>query len=128
MNYYISKTIKGTFRETVNNITTLLKDEGYGVLTKVNVKDILNKKLDVDYKNYVILGVCNPHIAVRALQAEDKIGALLPCNVIVIDQGEGNIEITFMSAEHLLHLTGNPSLELLAREVNNSLNLVLDKL
>ena len=86
MDYYISKTIKGQFKETIETVTELLQDEGFGVLTTIDVKETMKKKLDIDYKNYTILGACNPHLAIRAFQAEDKIGTLLPCNVIVIEK------------------------------------------
>ncbi|MEZ5147819.1 MAG: DUF302 domain-containing protein [Bacteroidales bacterium] len=88
MEYYISKIVNGDFKNVINKATELLKEEGFGVLTEINVKDTLKKKLDIDYKDYVILGACNPHLALRAFQSEDKIGTLLPCNVIVIDQGK----------------------------------------
>ncbi|MCD4665322.1 MAG: DUF302 domain-containing protein [Bacteroidales bacterium] len=128
MKYYFSKTIKGKFNETVKKITRLLIEESFGIITKIDVTEIMRKKLDVDYKNYVIMSACNPRLAIRALQTEDKIGALLPCNLIVIDQGEGNIEVAYMDAENLLDHIGNPELEILAREVNNTFSRVLEKL
>ena len=76
MKYYISKAIKGKYQEIIEKVTDLLKDEGFGVLTEIDVKKTLKKKLDVDYKNYVILGACNPNLALRAFQSEDKIGTL----------------------------------------------------
>lgn len=127
MKYYISKTIQAQFQETIDKITDLLKEEGFGVLTQIDVRDTMKKKLDIDYKKYVILGACNPHLAIRAFQAEDKIGALLPCNVIVIDQGKGNIEVAFMDAKNLMSQIGNPALEVLAMEVNNRMARMLDK-
>lgn len=127
MKYYISKTIQAQFQETIDKVTDLLKDEGFAVLTQIDVKDTIKKKLDIDYKKYVILGACNPHLAIRAFQAEDKIGALLPCNVIVIDQGEGKIEVAIMDAKSLMSQIGNPALEVLAMEVNNRMNRMLNK-
>ena len=88
MEYYISKTIDGKFEETIERVTELLAEEGFGIMTEIDVKQTLKNKLDVDYKDYVILGACNPHLALRAFQSDDKIGTLLPCNMIVIDQGE----------------------------------------
>ena len=128
MKYYISKTIKGKFSETVKKITRLLIEESFGIITKIDVTEIMRKKLDVSYKDYIIMSACNPHLAIRALQTEDKIGALLPCNLIVIDQGDGNIEVAYMDAENLLNHIGNPELEVLAREVNNTFSRVLEKL
>lgn len=128
MQYYISKTLKGKFQETIDKVTTLLKQEGFGVLTEIDVKKTLQAKLGVDYKEYVILGACNPHLAIQAFQTEDKIGTLLPCNVIVINQGDGNIEVAFMDAQSLMSQIGNPGLEVLALEVNDRLNRMLSKL
>lgn len=128
MKYYISKTIKGKFKETIKQVSDLLKDEGFGVLTEIDVKDTLKKKLDVDYKKYVILGACNPNLALRAFQAEDKIGILLPCNVIVIDQGKGEIEVATMDAVNLMNQLGNPAVQVLALEATKRLTRVLDKL
>lgn len=125
MQYYLSKIIPGKFNEVIDKVTDLLKDEGFGILTQINVKETLKKKLDVDYKEYVILGACNPPLALRAFQAEDKIGTLLPCNVSVIDQGEGNIEVAVMDAENLMGHIGNPQLVVLAKEVSNRMNRVL---
>jgi uncharacterized protein (DUF302 family) len=128
MQYYISKTVNGKFQETIELVTSLLKEEGFGVLTEIDVKRTLQAKLGVDYKEYVILGACNPHLAIQAFQAEDKIGTLLPCNVIVINQGDGKIEVAFMDAQSLMSQIGNSGLELLALEVNQRLNRVLDSL
>jgi len=128
MQYYISKTLKGKFQETIDKVTTLLKQEGFGVLTEIDVKKTLQAKLGVDYKEYVILGACNPHLAIQAFQTEDKIGTLLPCNVIVINQGDGNIEVAFMDAQSLMSQIGNPGLEVLALEANDRLNRMLSKL
>ncbi len=125
MQYYLSKIIPGKFDEVIDKVTDLLKDEGFGILTQINVKETLKKKLDVDYKDYIILGACNPQLALRAFQAEDKIGTLLPCNVSVIDQGEGNIEVAIMDAENLMSAIGNPSLQVLAKEVAERMNRVL---
>lgn len=125
MKYYLSKVIQGKFQQVINEVTDLLKDEGFGILTEINVKETLKKKLDIDYKDYVILGACNPPLALRAFQAEDKIGTLLPCNVSVIDQGDGNIEIAVMDVANLMSHIGNPELEVLAKEVSERMNRVL---
>ena len=125
MQYYLSKVIQGKFNEVIDKVTDLLKDEGFGILTQINVKETLKKKLDVDYKEYVILGACNPPLALRAFQAEDKIGTLLPCNVSVIDQGDGKIEVAIMDAENLMSQIGNPALHVLAKEVSERMNRIL---
>ncbi len=125
MQYYLSKIIPGKFNEVIERVTDLLKEEGFGILTEINVKETLKKKLDVDYKDYVILGACNPSLALRAFQAEDKIGTLLPCNVSVIDQGDGNIEVAIMDAETLMSPIGNPELKVLAKEVAERMSRIL---
>jgi len=128
MKYYLSKTIKAKFKDTIEYVTELLKEEGFGIQTEIDVKKTMKTKLDVNYKNYMILGACNPHLALRAFQSEDKIGTLLPCNVTVIDQGNGNIEVAIMDAENLMSQIGNPQLEVLAKEVSERMNRVLMKL
>jgi uncharacterized protein (DUF302 family) len=128
MKYYLSKTIKADFQKTIAIVSELLSEEGFGILTEIDVSNTLKNKLDVDYKKYVILGACNPHLALRAFQAEDKIGVLLPCNVIVIDQGEGNIEVATMDANSLMDHIGNSDLNILALEATKRLSRVLDKL
>lgn len=128
MQYYISKTIDGNFSDTIEKVSELLSDEGFGILTEIDVSKTLKNKLDVDYKNYVILGACNPHLALRAFTAEDKIGTLMPCNVIVIDQGEGKIEVATMDANALMSQIGNSDLNILALEATKRLTRVLNKL
>jgi uncharacterized protein (DUF302 family) len=87
MSHYFSKTVQTTFDDAVNRVINEPKKEGFGVLTDIDVKATLKKKLDVDFRNYRILGASNPHFAYQALQAEDKIGAMLPCSVIVQEVG-----------------------------------------
>jgi uncharacterized protein (DUF302 family) len=128
MGYYNSKTIKGDYQNVVEKTKELLKEEGFGIITNIDLKETLKQKLEVDYKNYTILGACDPKLAIRALQSDDKIGTLLPCNVLVIDQGDENIEIAFIDAEESLGKLNNPELNILAREVNNTFNRVLQKL
>ncbi|MBN1340680.1 MAG: DUF302 domain-containing protein [Bacteroidales bacterium] len=128
MQYYISKHVKGDFHSIIEKVTELLKEEGFGILTEIDVKETLKKKIGVDFKNYMILGACNPHLAYRAFQAEDKIGALLPCNVTVIDQGSGNIEVAVMAPLAMMSQTGNASLTEIAGEVEESMNRILKNL
>ena len=93
MSYYFNKTVNGTFEEVIDKVTQELKKEGFGILTEIDVTATLKKKLDVDFKKYRILGACNPPFAHKALQAEDKIGTMLPCNVIVQEVEAGVIEV-----------------------------------
>ena len=92
MSYYYNKVLKGKdFNEAIDQVTAELKKEGFGVLTEIDVKETLKKKIDVDFKKYKILGACNPHFAHKALQSEDKIGVFLPCNVVVEENENGDI-------------------------------------
>ncbi len=93
MNYYFTKALSGNFENIIERVTESLKSEGFGVLTEIDIKATLKKKLDADFYNYKILGACNPPFAFKALQAEDKIGTMLPCNVIIQEKEPGKIEM-----------------------------------
>ena len=93
MNYYFNKTLNEDFDKVMEKVTEELKKEGFGILTEINVNETLKKKLDVDFRRYQILGACNPPIAHKALEAEDKIGTMLPCNVIVQQKNETTVEV-----------------------------------
>jgi uncharacterized protein (DUF302 family) len=93
MKYYINKKINSEFENAVGKVTEALETEGFGVLSQINMHDKLKEKLNVDFRKYIILGACNPSFAYKALQEEDKIGLLLPCNIIVQDLGNNEIEI-----------------------------------
>ena len=122
MNYYIKKTLKNiSFEEGIERITEALKQEGFGILTEIDLKNTLKKKLDVDFYNYKILGACNPGFAYKALQAEDKIGTMLPCNVIVQEKIPGEIEISAVDPMASMQAIENPALGSLAEEVKNKL-------
>lgn len=122
MSYYINKTLTGiTFEEGISKITESLKNEGFGILTEIDIRATLKKKLDVDFYNYKILGACNPPYAYKALQAEDKIGAMLPCNVIVQEKVKGEIEISAVDPIASMQAVQNPELGELADEIRNKL-------
>ena len=110
MIYYFAKTIEATFDEAIERVTALLMENGFGVLTEIDVKATLKKKLDVDFQPYTILGACNPSFAHKALQAENKIGAMLPCNVVVQDIGEGRIEVAAVDPAASMQAVDNPAL------------------
>jgi uncharacterized protein (DUF302 family) len=93
MSFYIAKTVQGPFDATVEKVTAALKEEGFGVLTDIDVRSTLKTKLDIDWRPYRILGACNPQLAHRALQSDDKIGVMLPCNVIVQELTNGAVEV-----------------------------------
>ncbi len=128
MSYYFNKTLKGDFNSVIDKVTSALKSEGFGVLTEIDVKETLKKKLDVDFKKYKILGACNPPFAYKALQAEDKIGAMLPCNVTVIEQGNGEVEVAAVDPVASMQAIQNQSLASVAEEVRNKLKKVVDSL
>ncbi|MEL4455810.1 DUF302 domain-containing protein [Lutimonas vermicola] len=118
MDYYINKTLKNiSFEEGIERITEALKQEGFGILTEIDLKNTLKKKLDVDFYNYKILGACNPGFAYKALQAENKIGTMLPCNVIVQERTQGEIEISAVDPMASMQAIENEALGDLAQEV-----------
>jgi len=122
MSYYINKTLKNiSFEEGIARITESLKNEGFGILTEIDLKATLKKKLNVDFYNYKILGACNPPFAYEALQAEDKIGTMLPCNVIVQEKKPGEIEISAVDPMASMQAVENEDLGNLAKEVKNRL-------
>jgi uncharacterized protein (DUF302 family) len=125
MSYYFSKKIHGSFDEALQKVTTSLKDEGFGILTEIDVKQTLKKKLDVDFRNYKILGACNPPFAYKALQAEDKIGTMLPCNVIVQEEKEGEIEVAAVDPVASMKAIDNPELFGIAQKVRDKLKKVV---
>ncbi len=128
MSYYFNKTVNGSFDDVITKVTDELKKEGFGILTEIDVKETLKKKLDVDFKKYKILGACNPPFAYEALKAEDKIGAMLPCNVIVIEQAPGQIEVAAVNPIASMAAVENPALGKVASEVQSKLKKVVDGL
>jgi uncharacterized protein (DUF302 family) len=128
MRYYFSKTLLMPFDDTVDRVIEELKKEGFGILTDIDVKATLKKKLNVDFKNYRILGACNPPFAYQALQAEDKIGTMLPCNVIVQESAGGNVEVSAIDPVASMQAVKNPKLERVAQEVQAKLKRVIDHL
>jgi uncharacterized protein (DUF302 family) len=128
MNYYHSKSLKNvTFDEAITKVTEALKGEGFGILTEIDIKATLKKKLDVDFYNYRILGACNPPFAYKALLAEDKIGAMLPCNVIV-QQSEDGVEVAAVDPVASMLAVENKALEVIASEIRDKLRSVIDSL
>ncbi len=128
MEYYFSKTLNVTFDEAVKSITEALKNEGFGVISEIDMHEKLKEKLGVDFKRYRILGACNPPLAYKALQAEEKIGTMLPCNVLVIEQGQNKIEIAAVNPVASMQAITNPALGDVALEVTNKLKRVIDNL
>ena len=128
MNYYFSKHIENaSFNEVVEKVTEALKSQGFGVLTEINIRETMKKKLDVDFRPYVILGACNPPYALKALEAEDHIGTMLPCNVIVQEKGNG-IEVAAVDPVASMQAIDNSDLAVIAEEIRSRLNHVINSL
>lgn len=129
MSYYISKTLRNAdFEELVGKITEELRKEGFGILTEIDIKATLKKKLDVDFHNYRILGACNPPYAYQALQAEDKIGTMLPCNVIVQEREPGIVEVSAVDPIASMQAVQNEKLGGLALEIRDKLARAVERL
>jgi uncharacterized protein (DUF302 family) len=129
MSYYFNKTLSGkSFDQAIEDVTAELKKEGFGVLTEIDVKETLKKKLDVDFKKYKILGACNPSFAHKALQSEDKIGVMLPCNVIVEEHENGDIEVSAVDPVVSMSAVKNDGLGEIAAQVRDNLKKVIDNL
>lgn len=128
MKYYFNKTVNGTFEDVIDKVTQRLKEEGFGILTEIDVTETLKKKLDVDFKKYRILGACNPPYAHKALQAEDKIGTMLPCNVIVQEIEAGTIEVAAVNPMASMQAVENKKLNEVANEITAKLKHVIEKL
>ena len=128
MMYYFNKTLHGKFEDIIDKVTEGLKEEGFGILTEIDVKETLKKKLDVDFKKYKILGACNPPYAHKALQAEDKIGTMLPCNVIVQEIEKGNIEVAAVNPMASMQAVENKKLNIVAKEITAKLENMINKL
>ena len=128
MKYYFNKSLEIPFDEAVSKVTEQLKKEGFGILTEIDVKKTLKKKLDVDFKQYKILGACNPHFAYQALQKEDKIGTMLPCNVIVQEAEDGKIEVAAIDPMASMQAVQNPDLQSIAEQVQAKLRSVVASL
>lgn len=128
MEYFTSQKVDLSYDQAIEKVTGLLKEEGFGVLTEIDVKDTLKKKLDVDFKKYKILGACNPNFAHKALQAEDKIGVMLPCNVIVEENEDGTVEVSAVNPVASMQAVSNDGLQPIADEVRTRLEKVISNL
>jgi len=128
MSYYFNKTIEMPFDEAVERVKAELKKDGFGVLTDIDVRQTLHEKLGVDFRPYRILGACNPPLAYRALTLEDKIGTMLPCNVIVQELGPGRVEVAAIDPVASMAAVQNPALAGVGAEVREKLKAVVDRL
>lgn len=128
MSYYFSKIIDDNFDDAITRVTGCLADAGFGVLTTIDISGTLKKKIDVDFQRYTILGACIPRLAHQALQAEDKIGTMLPCNVIVQETPEGKVEVAAVDPMASMMAIKNESLGEIASEVQVMLKNVVEAL
>lgn len=126
--YGIRRVVGGSYEEAVPKVTEALKREGFGILTQIDVKETLKKKLDVDFPKYLILGACNPPLAHQALSAETEIGLLLPCNVIVYQGKDGRTVVAAQDPDAALAIVGNPSIAPIAKDARERLVRVIDSL
>ena len=128
MKYSYSTKLKGEFEEVIEKVTEELKKEGFGVLTQIDVTKTLKEKIDVDFKKYRILGPCNPHFAHKALSIENNIGVMLPCNVIVVEAGNDEYEVSAVSPMASMQAIENEQLGAIAQEVEEKLMSVINRL
>jgi uncharacterized protein (DUF302 family) len=125
MSYFINVTTNYQFNEAIDKITKALQTEGFGILTDIDVKATLKEKLDVDFKRYRILGACNPTFAYKAFQVEDQIGIMMPCNVTVIEQDNGHVDISIMDPTAAFNVIENEDLQPFAFELKQKLERCL---
>lgn len=128
MEYYFIKTITSSFEHAIEKVTAALKEEGFGILTEIDIKATLKKKLDVDFYNYKILGACNAPFAYKALLAEDKIGVMLPCNVIVQEKVAGQVEVSAVDPIASMQAIENQELADIAAEMGKRLQKIIMEL
>lgn len=128
MGYYFSTTLSMKFDEAVKHVVDALKQEGFGIITEIDVKDTFKKKINVDFRNYRILGACNPALAHEALQIDDKVGTMLPCNVVVQDAGEGSTEVAAIDPVASMQAIDNPRLKSAAERVQAKLRKVIENI
>ena len=126
MAYYLAKKISLAFTDAVEKVVEELQKEGFGVITQIDVRETLKKKLDVDYPKYKILGACNPPLAYKALSVDPLIGVLLPCNVVVYENSSGNTVVSAIDANAMLGVVERSDIKPIADEVNKKLQIVLE--
>lgn len=128
MTYYFAKTLNMGFADAVRRATEALSEEGFGIITEIDVKQTMKKKLNAEFRDYRILGACNPVLAYEALQIEDKVGAMLPCNVVVQDLGDGRTEVAAIDPVASMQAIDNPRLQAAAEQVRAKLKKVVANL
>lgn len=128
MSYYFSTRVQLPFEEAIARVTKALQEQGFGILTEIDVQATLKAKLDVDFRQYRILGACNPTMAYRALESEPMVGAMLPCNVVVQEHEDGEVEVAAVDPVASMAAIDNPALGEIARDVQNRLRAIIEAL
>ena len=128
MSYNTSKRVEGTFDEVITKVTEELKMEGFGIISEIDLKEKFKEKLNVDFRNYKILGACNPSLAYKAIEQEDKIGTMLPCNILVQEHEPGQVEVSAINPLESMGTVDNANLQSIAAEVSGKLKSVIDRL
>jgi uncharacterized protein (DUF302 family) len=128
MGYNISKKIDGSFDDAIKKVTEELKKEGFGIISEIDLRSKFKEKLNVDFRNYKILGACNPALAYEAIQQEDKIGTMLPCNILVQEKEPNKVEVSAINPLESMSAVNNINLQTIAAEVSKKLNAVMDRL
>ena len=121
MKYSYSRNLKSNFKDAESNVRDVLMEVGFGVLTEINIKEAFKEKLNLEHKNYKILGACNPELAHRAINCENFVGILMPCNILLIDNQDGTTKVVFPHAGNILDITDNNLMSEIAIEVDNLL-------
>lgn len=128
MNYNISKKVEGTFEGTIKKVTEELKKEGFGIISEIDLKEKFKEKLNVNFRNYKILGACNPALALKAIEQEDKIGTMLPCNILVQEHENGEVEVSAINPLASIGAVNNESLQSIAEEVTSKLKVAIENI
>ncbi|MGZ5244696.1 MAG: DUF302 domain-containing protein [Bacteroidia bacterium] len=127
MSYHISKTINGSFEDAITKVKTALQEEGFGVISEIDLKEKFREKLNVDFRNYKILGACNPALAYKAIEQEDKIGVMLPCNVL-LQENKNGVEVSAINPMETMSAVNNTALSDIANEVSQKLKKAMERL
>jgi uncharacterized protein (DUF302 family) len=128
IDYHLSKRITSSFAGAIEKVTEELKKEGFGIITTIDLKETFKKKINKEFRNYVILGACNPNFAYETILAEDKVGVFLPCSVVVQEHEDGGVEVSIVNPEELMHSVDDLNLKMFATDVKEAMQNVLNRL
>jgi uncharacterized protein (DUF302 family) len=128
MTFEISRRVDTRFQETIDHVTAELQKEGFGIITEIDLKEKFKEKLGKDFRDYKILGACNPKLAYEAIQKESHIGVMLPCNILVQEHEDGKVEVTAINPMQSIGVVGNPELQSMAKQVSDKLKAALDRI